>query len=100
MRKYIWLYAIALILVPVAFVTFVSAAYALAGGGLPFIGIHALKWWVAFALLLLSGASCVFFAHRRQPVGRVVWPLVYSVGMAVALMAAHLTVACKHGDCL
>ncbi|SRR6266478_605369 len=102
MNKTVALYAVAWVAVPVAFTVYVSLAYSwsLGRGTLPFLGAHELKWWIGFISALLVGSMCVAMARRRSGASQVLWPALYVVAMAAALLGVHLVVACGHGDCL
>jgi type II secretory pathway component PulF len=101
MNRTVALYALAWIVVPVAFAVYVSFAYtwSLGRGTLPFLGTHELRWWIGFLLALFIGGACVTMARRRTGVWQLVWPALYIVAMAAVLLGTHLAVACGHGDC-
>lgn len=96
------LYIVAWLVVPVAFAVFVNVSYgdALRYGALPFLGLHALRWWASLAIALVLGGACIFFAHRRARLAKVLWPIAYVIVMGVVLAGLHLGIACRWGDCL
>lgn len=96
------LYIVAWLGVPIAFAAFVNISYgnALRHGALPFVGLHALRWWASLAVDLMLGAACMFIAYRQAGLARVLWPIAYIVVMGVVLAGLHLTIACRWGDCL
>jgi hypothetical protein len=102
MRRRILFYVVAWLLVPLAFATFVNISYgnALRYGALPFLGLHALRWWTTFAVALMLGGACMFFAHRRARLVKALWPIAYVIVMGVVLAGIHLAIACRWGDCL
>jgi hypothetical protein len=101
MIRKVTMYAVAWIVVPVAFAVYISRAYSLSldKGVLPFLGTHERRWWIGFVLALLIGAMCVTIAQSRRGIGRLLWPVMYIVAMAAVLLGTHLAVACGHGDC-
>jgi len=96
------LYLVAWIAVPVAFLTYIHFAYSvgLVDGRLPFLGSEGWKWWLAFVVSILAGATCIALARKRNGINRILWLVLYIVAMGVLLIGAHLTVACSRGDCL
>lgn len=95
-------YVVAWLVVPLAFALFVYISYgnALRYGALPFVGLHALRWWASFAVALALGSVCMFFAYRRARLAKVLWPIAYVIVMGAVLAGIHLTIACRWGDCL
>jgi hypothetical protein len=102
MNKTTVLYCLALAGVPIAFAGYVHSAYSssLARGTLPFLGTQEMRWWIAFVVSLLLGATMVASAQHISMVRRVLWSALYLVAMAVVPLGIHLTVACGQGDCL
>lgn len=102
MPRNVVLYLCACLAVPLLFAAYIFFSYSvsLKAGMLPFIHGREWRWWAAFAVLLLVGASCIWFARGPDAKYRVLMPVIYAVIMAVALAGVHLQVACMKGDCL
>ena len=96
------LYLVAWAIVPVAFAFYIGLAYtrSLSAGLLPFISIGEWKWWVAFAVALVIGASCVASARLKSNVRWIGWSVFYLAAMSAILTAVHAAVACHFGDCI
>lgn len=102
MARRILLYVAAWLVIPVTFAAFVNISYvhAFHHDTLPFEGQRILRWWASFVAALILGGVCVFFAHRRARLAKVLWPIAYVIVMGVVLAGLHLGIACRWGDCL
>jgi|SRR5580658_8187085 hypothetical protein len=88
--------------VPALFAVFVKISYqvALRRGDLPFLRDHEWRWWTAFALLLCSGAGCIFHAAAYYVSRRSLAVVGYLVVMGLTLFLVAFSVSCMQGDCL
>ena len=102
-QRRVWLLALAILGVPLAFAVTVEASYRLArtsNHGAFFPSHPQLAWWALFALCIGGGLLALWQALPLSRPWRVLCVALYSAPMFLLLQGVAFQVACANADCV
>lgn len=86
--------------VPASFAVFVAIAYAIWGSPVPFKGGREIIYFLALAMLALSGGFALSFLLPWSRWPKILAGVIYLAAMSMLLPLVALFVGCFNGDCL